>query len=80
MTLTEERRQVEAHHPGWHVWTSDAGKPYATHVYHDETGCGATVDAPGFALIGYAIAAYEHEREMAQHATARSALAGAVAA
>jgi hypothetical protein len=44
MTLTEERHAIEARHPGWHVWTSDAGKTWATKV--SPHAVGATVAAP----------------------------------
>ena len=63
MNLNRECRMIEARHPGWHVWWSDAGKPWATHDYHDAFGCGATVTAAGFPRMDKAIALFERERE-----------------
>jgi hypothetical protein len=64
MTLSEERHLIESHHPGWHVFVSDAGKPWAVYVHHpDNTGCGTTLTAPGMARMDQVIAEFEH----AQH-------------
>jgi hypothetical protein len=64
MTLSEERHLIESHHPGWHVFVSDVGKPWAVHVHHpDNTGCGTTLTAPGMARMDQVIAEFEH----AQH-------------
>lgn len=61
MTLTEERLAIESRHPGWHVWMSDAGKPWATHR-PDENGNEATVTAPHIGLVDHEIAEFEHEQ------------------
>jgi hypothetical protein len=56
-------RAIEAEFPGWHVWHSDAGRPYATRVHFpDDAQLMITLDAPGIGLMAHVIASFEHER------------------
>jgi hypothetical protein len=76
-TLTEECQAVEHEFPGWHVWHSDAGEIYATHVRTPRqmealeswtllwAGAGVTVFAHSPALARYAIARYQRCGEVA---------------
>jgi hypothetical protein len=43
----EIARQIEAAHPGYHVWMSDAGWWYATRTQPWAHGQSATVHGPG---------------------------------
>jgi hypothetical protein len=43
----EVARHIEAAHPGYHVWTSDAGWWYATRTQPWVHGQSATVHGPG---------------------------------
>jgi len=65
MTLPEERHAIEARHPGWRVWMSDAGKPWAVRV-PDGTGREATVAASSITEMDREIAVFEHEQQFAE--------------
>ena len=62
MTLTEERLAIESRHPQWHVWMSDAGKPWAVRR-PDADGNEATVTAAHIGLVDHEIAEFEHEQQ-----------------
>ena len=60
VTPAEERHAIERQFPGWHVWVSDAGHPWATRATESS---GVTLDAPGIGLMPFVIAEYEHRQE-----------------
>ena len=62
LTLTEECRAASARHPGWHVWTSSTGHPYATRTSRDG---GMTLYAPHIAMVDHVIALWEYEQRRA---------------
>jgi hypothetical protein len=79
MNLMEERHQIEARHPGWHVWVSDAGLPYATRATDGFLrGSGVTLDLPGMARADQVIAAFD--RALANGWNPWAAVADAVTA
>lgn len=51
--------QIEHAHPGYHVWTSDAGWWYATRTQPWAHGQAATVHAPGPGELSAALAEEE---------------------
>jgi hypothetical protein len=59
LTLAEEWRAVERRHPGWRLWPSDTGKPWATRT-PDARGQEATVGADHITLMDHEIALHEH--------------------
>ena len=60
MTTTEEARLIESRHEHWHVWTSDAGKVWATRAGADVLGgSGVSLEAPGMARVEQLIAAFD---------------------
>ena len=62
MTLREECQAATDRHPGWHVWTSSTGHPYATRTSRDG---GTTLDAPHIGMVDHVIARFEHEQRRA---------------
>ena len=78
MTITDEKRLIEQRWPGWRVFVSDTGRPWAVMTHHaDETGCGITVDGPGWQRLSESIAVAEREHardadEMERQAAVRS--------
>lgn len=62
MTLKEECQAIQERHPGWHVYTSDCGKPWAAccRTTPGFGGSGTTLTAPGVAVIEQVIAAFDY--------------------
>jgi hypothetical protein len=61
-TLSDERHAIESRHRGWHVWMSDAGKPWAVRR-PDATGQEATVTASHIGLMDHEIAVFERGQQ-----------------
>lgn len=62
LALRARIRSAQRRHPNWHLWASSSGHIYATgRNPAGPPGAMATVDAPGTALIGRAIAEQEAE-------------------
>lgn len=57
--VTEAAGQIEKAHPGYHVWTSDAGWWYATRTRPWACGQAATVHGPGPGELSAALAEEE---------------------
>ncbi len=65
--------RASGEHPGWSVWTSDAGHHYATKAGGSAwlPGASVTVDAASESGLGAAIAEAERDRERAARAAGR---------